>query len=109
MCRSARRRSISSSSSPRLRPARLSAAPSAFAAIVVYAQELVPGRVGMISGVFFGFAFGMAGLGAAVLGELADRIGIDAVYRLCAYLPVIGVLAAFLPDIEAPQVSSAAA
>ena len=82
---------------------------SAFSAIVVYAQELVPGRVGMISGVFFGFAFGMGGLGAAVLGQLADRIGIDAVYRLCAYLPLIGVLAAFLPDIDAPRVSSAAA
>jgi len=73
---------------------------SAFSAIVVYAQELVPGRVGMISGVFFGFAFGMAGLGAAVLGELADRIGIEAVYGLCAYLPLIGLLAAFLPDID---------
>ena len=73
---------------------------SAFSAIVVYAQELVPGRVGMISGVFFGFAFGMAGLGAAVLGELADRVGIESVYRLCAFLPVIGVLAAFLPDVK---------
>jgi MFS transporter, FSR family, fosmidomycin resistance protein len=73
---------------------------SAFSAIVVYAQELVPGRVGMISGVFFGFAFGMAGLGAAILGQLADRIGIEAVYRLCAYLPLIGLLAAFLPDID---------
>ena len=73
---------------------------SAFSAIVVYAQELVPGRVGMISGVFFGFAFGMAGLGAAVLGELADRVGIESVYRLCAFLPLIGVLAAFLPDVK---------
>ena len=73
---------------------------SAFSAIVVYAQELVPGRVGMISGVFFGFAFGMAGLGAAILGQLADRIGIEAVYRLCAYLPLIGLLAAFLPDVD---------
>jgi len=73
---------------------------SAFSAIVVYAQELVPGRVGMISGVFFGFAFGMGGLGAAVLGQLADRIGIEAVYRLCAYLPLIGLLAAFLPHVE---------
>jgi FSR family fosmidomycin resistance protein-like MFS transporter len=73
---------------------------SAFSAIVVYAQELVPGRVGMISGVFFGFAFGMAGLGAAVLGELADRMGIESVYRLCAFLPIIGVLAAFLPDVK---------
>ena len=60
---------------------------SAFSAIVVYAQELVPGRVGLISGVFFGFAFGMGGLGAAVLGLLADRIGIEMVYSLCAFLP----------------------
>ncbi len=73
---------------------------SAFSAIVVYAQELVPGRVGLISGVFFGFAFGMGGLGAAALGQLADRIGIEGVYGLCAYLPAIGLLAAFLPNIE---------
>jgi FSR family fosmidomycin resistance protein-like MFS transporter len=73
---------------------------SAFSAIIVYAQELVPGRVGLISGVFFGFAFGMGGLGAAVLGALADRIGIEAVYRLCAFLPLIGAIAAFLPSIE---------
>jgi FSR family fosmidomycin resistance protein-like MFS transporter len=72
---------------------------SAFSAILVYAQELVPGRVGLISGVFFGFAFGMGGLGAAVLGQLADRIGIEAVYRICAFLPIIGILAAFLPDV----------
>ena len=71
---------------------------SAFSAILVYAQELIPGRVGLISGVFFGFAFGMGGLGAALLGQLADRIGIEAVYRICAFLPLIGVLAAFLPD-----------
>jgi FSR family fosmidomycin resistance protein-like MFS transporter len=73
---------------------------SAFSAIVVYAQELVPGRVGLISGVFFGFAFGMGGLGAAVLGALADRTGIEFVYRLCAFLPMIGALAAFLPDVD---------
>ncbi|HKB11336.1 MAG TPA: MFS transporter [Vicinamibacterales bacterium] len=73
---------------------------SAFSAIVVYAQELMPGRVGMVSGIFFGFAFGMAGLGAAILGQLADRLGIEAVYRLCAYLPLIGLLAVFLPDVE---------
>jgi FSR family fosmidomycin resistance protein-like MFS transporter len=73
---------------------------SAFSAIVVYAQELVPGRVGLISGVFFGFAFGMGGLGAAVLGALADRLGIEFVYRVCAFLPTLGVLAAALPDIE---------
>ena len=73
---------------------------SAFSAIVVYAQELVPGRVGLISGLFFGFAFGMGGVGAAALGRLADRIGIEAVYGLCAFLPAIGVLAAFLPDLS---------
>ena len=73
---------------------------SAFSAIVVYAQELVPGRVGLISGVFFGFAFGMGGIGAAVLGQLADRIGIEGVYGLCAFLPAIGLLAAFLPNVE---------
>jgi FSR family fosmidomycin resistance protein-like MFS transporter len=72
---------------------------SAFSAIVVYAQELVPGRVGLISGVFFGFAFGMGGIGAAVLGQMADVIGVEAVYRLCAFLPAIGLLAAFLPDV----------
>jgi FSR family fosmidomycin resistance protein-like MFS transporter len=72
---------------------------SAFSAIVVYAQELVPGRVGLISGVFFGFAFGMGGIGAAVLGQMADVIGIEAVYRLCAFLPAIGLLAAFLPEV----------
>ncbi|APG04023.1 MFS transporter [Luteibacter rhizovicinus DSM 16549] len=71
---------------------------SAFPAIVVFAQELVPGKVGMISGLFFGFSFGMGGLGAAVLGELADHIGIEEVYRICAFLPLIGLLAAFLPD-----------
>jgi FSR family fosmidomycin resistance protein-like MFS transporter len=74
---------------------------SAFSAIVVYAQELVPGRVGLISGVFFGFAFGMGGLGAAALGEMADVIGIESVYRLCAFLPAVGLLAAFLPDLDA--------
>jgi FSR family fosmidomycin resistance protein-like MFS transporter len=73
---------------------------SAFSAIVVFAQELVPGRVGLISGVFFGFAFGMGGLGAAALGRLADEIGIESVYALCAFLPAIGLLAAFLPDVD---------
>ncbi|MEP6914384.1 MAG: MFS transporter, partial [Acidobacteriota bacterium] len=72
---------------------------SAFSAIVVYAQDLVPGRVGLISGLFFGFAFGMGGLGAAALGRLADVIGIEAVYGWCAFLPAIGLLAAFLPDL----------
>ncbi|WP_300622340.1 MFS transporter, partial [Dokdonella sp.] len=73
---------------------------SAFAAILVYAQELVPGRTGVIAGLFFGFAFGMGGIGAAVLGQLADRIGIEAVYGLCAWLPAIGLLAWFLPSME---------
>jgi len=73
---------------------------SAFAAILVYAQELIPGRTGMIAGLFFGFAFGMGGLGAAALGQLADRIGIEAVYGLCAYLPAIGLMAWFLPKLE---------
>ncbi|HMN47322.1 MAG TPA: MFS transporter [Povalibacter sp.] len=73
---------------------------SAFSAILVYAQDLVPGKVGMISGLFFGIAFGMGGLGAAVLGHLADVTSIEYVYGLCAYLPLIGVLAAFLPAME---------
>jgi FSR family fosmidomycin resistance protein-like MFS transporter len=73
---------------------------SAFSAIVVFAQELVPGRVGMVSGLFFGFAFGAAGIGAALLGDLADRTGIDFVYRLCSYLPALGLLTALLPTIE---------
>jgi MFS transporter, FSR family, fosmidomycin resistance protein len=75
---------------------------SAFAAIVVYAQELMPGRVGAVSGLFFGFAFGMGGIGAAVLGWLADRTSIEFVYEVCAFLPAIGLLAAFLPNIERP-------
>ncbi|MBZ5559182.1 MAG: MFS transporter [Acidobacteriia bacterium] len=79
---------------------------SAFSAIVVYAQELVPGRIGLISGVFFGFAFGMGGLGAAVLGALADHTGIEFVYRLCAFLPLIGALAAFLPDVDVRRLES---
>ena len=73
---------------------------SAFSAIIVYAQELVPGRVGAISGLFFGFAFGIAGVGAAVLGELADRTSIATVYLVCSYLPAIGILGFWLPKIE---------
>jgi FSR family fosmidomycin resistance protein-like MFS transporter len=73
---------------------------SAFSAIVVYAQELMPGRVGMVSGLFFGLAFGMAGIGAAALGELADLTNIEFVYRVCSFLPLIGLLTALLPDIE---------
>jgi len=73
---------------------------SAFPAIVVFAQELVPGKVGMISGLFFGFSFGMGGLGAAVLGWLADATSIETVYQVCAFLPAIGLLTAFLPNVE---------
>lgn len=72
---------------------------SAFPAIVVFAQDLVPGKVGMISGLFFGFSFGMGGIGAALLGWLADRTSIEEVYRICAFLPAIGLLTALLPDI----------
>jgi FSR family fosmidomycin resistance protein-like MFS transporter len=71
---------------------------SAFPAIIVYAQELLPGKVGMVAGLFFGFAFGMGGIGAAVLGQLADVTGIRFVYQLCAFLPAIGLLTAFLPN-----------
>jgi len=73
---------------------------SAFSAILVYAQELVPGKVGTVSGLFFGMAFGMGGIGAALLGRLADLRGIFYVYQVCAYLPLIGLLALFLPDLE---------
>ena len=73
---------------------------SAFSAILVYAQELVPGKVGMISGLFFGFAFGIAGVGAAFLGRLADVTGIGFVYQICSFLPLIGLFAAFLPDLD---------
>ncbi|HEY1022012.1 MAG TPA: MFS transporter [Flavisolibacter sp.] len=72
---------------------------SAFSAILVYAQELLPGKVGMVSGLFFGFAFGMGGLGSALLGALADSTSISYVYQVCAYLPLIGLLTAFLPDL----------
>ncbi|MGV8878803.1 MAG: MFS transporter [Sphingobacteriaceae bacterium] len=75
---------------------------SAFSAILVYAQELVPGKVGLIAGLFFGFAFGMGGIGSALLGALADRTSIGEVYQICSFLPLIGILTAFLPDIEAP-------
>ncbi|SAK74034.1 major facilitator transporter [Caballeronia arationis] len=70
---------------------------SAFSAILVYAQELIPGKVGMVAGLFFGFAFGMGGVGAAVLGHLADTTSIDYVYKLCSFLPLIGMLAVLLP------------
>jgi FSR family fosmidomycin resistance protein-like MFS transporter len=73
---------------------------SAFSAIVVYAQELVPGRTGMIAGLFFGLAFGMGGLGAAILGEVADWTSIGYVYKICSFLPLIGLVTWFLPNIE---------
>ena len=73
---------------------------SAFPAIVVYGQELLPGRVGLISGLFFGLSFGMGGIGAGALGVLADREGIEFVYRVCSFLPLLGLFAAFLPDLR---------
>jgi len=73
---------------------------SAFSAILVYAQELVPGKVGLIAGLFFGLAFGMAGIGSAILGELADRTSIEYVFYLCSFLPLIGLLTAFLPNLQ---------
>ncbi len=80
---------------------------SAFPAIVVYAQELLPGRTGTVAGLFFGLAFGMGGIGAAVLGYLADTSGISFVYQLCAWLPIIGLLAGFLPNVERPRQAAA--
>jgi MFS transporter, FSR family, fosmidomycin resistance protein len=79
---------------------------SAFSAILVYAQELVPGRVGMISGLFFGFAFGMGGIGAAVLGKLADATSVVYVYKVCSYLPAIGLLTGFLPNLERKRIGA---
>lgn len=73
---------------------------SAFSAILVYATELIPGKVGMIAGLFFGFAFGMGGLGSAILGKIADNNSIEYVFRICAFLPLIGVITGFLPNIE---------
>ena len=87
---------------------------SAFSAILVYAQELMPGRIGMVSGLFFGLAFGLGGIGAALLGKLADLTSINFVYHVCTFLPALGILTAFLPNLEpaktkllAPQKSSA--
>jgi MFS transporter, FSR family, fosmidomycin resistance protein len=73
---------------------------SAFSAILVYAQELVPGKVGTISGLFFGFAFGMGGVGSAALGRLADHTSINFVFLVCSFLPLIGLLTAFLPNLS---------
>jgi FSR family fosmidomycin resistance protein-like MFS transporter len=81
---------------------------SAFSAIVVYAQELMPGRIGTVSGLFFGLAFGMGGVGAAVLGELADLTSVELVFRLCAFLPAIGLVTWLLPNLESSSRRSAA-
>jgi MFS transporter, FSR family, fosmidomycin resistance protein len=78
---------------------------SAFSAILVYAQELMPGKVGLVSGIFFGFAFGMGGIGSALLGQLIDLTNIRFVFQLCAFLPLLGLLTAFLPDIERKRAS----
>ena len=74
---------------------------SAFAAILIYAMELMPGRIGMVGGLFYGLSFGLGGLAAALLGEVADRIGIANVYQICSFLPAIGLLAWFLPRVRA--------
>ncbi|HKT99353.1 MAG TPA: MFS transporter, partial [Paraburkholderia sp.] len=81
---------------------------SAFSAILVYAQELIPGKVGMVAGLFFGFAFGLGGIGAAVLGQLADATSIGFVYKVCSFLPLIGILTVFLPDVEGKRARQAA-
>ena len=73
---------------------------SAFSAILVYAQELLPGKVGMISGLFFGLAFGLGGIGSAVLGKIADLHSIQFVYHVCSFLPLIGIITFFLPDLK---------
>jgi len=82
---------------------------SAFSAILVYAQELMPGRIGMVSGLFFGLAFGLGGIGAAFLGKLADLTSINYVYHVCAFLPAIGILTAFLPNLEPAKATTGAA
>jgi MFS transporter, FSR family, fosmidomycin resistance protein len=76
---------------------------SAFPAIIVYAQDMLTHRIGMVSGLFYGFSFGLGGIGAAVLGLLADHYGVDFVYHVCAFLPVLGLFAAFLPDVRPPD------
>jgi len=82
---------------------------SAFSAIVVYGQELMPGNVGMVAGLFFGFAFGISGIGAAALGHLADVTSIGFVYRICSFLPALGLLTAFLPNLDATRLKLARA
>jgi FSR family fosmidomycin resistance protein-like MFS transporter len=81
---------------------------SAFPAILVYAHELLPGRVGLVSGMFFGFAFGLGGIGAAAMGRIADASSIAFVYQLCSYLPVIGLVVWLLPDLEGDRARKAA-
>jgi len=76
---------------------------SAFASIMIYAMELLPNRIGLIGGLFYGLNFGMGGIAAAVLGVLAESYGIDTVYRLCSFLPLAGLLTVFLPRIEEPR------
>jgi len=73
---------------------------SAFPAILLYAQELLPNKLGMVSGLFFGFAFGVAGIASAILGSLADTYGIEAIYSFCAYTPLLGVVAFMLPSLK---------
>src|SRR5690606_29837250 len=78
---------------------------SAFSAILVFAQELIPGKVGMVSGMFFGFAFGIAGIGSALLGKLADITSINYVFQVCAFLPLLGLVTSFLPNIGKSKAS----
>ena len=78
---------------------------SAFSAILVYATELVPGKVGLIAGLFFGLAFGMGGLGSAVLGKLADKTSIEYVFKVCAFLPLIGIFTGLLPNLDSQKKS----
>jgi FSR family fosmidomycin resistance protein-like MFS transporter len=80
---------------------------SAFPAIIVYAQDMLSHRIGMVSGLFYGFSFGLGGIGAAVLGAVADHFGIVFVYQVCAFLPLLGLLAAFLPDVRPPEAAAA--
>ena len=81
---------------------------SAFPAIIVYAQDMLTNRIGMVSGLFYGFSFGLGGVGAAVLGVVADHYGIVFVYQICAFLPLLGLLAAFLPDVRPPSAGNRA-
>ncbi|HEX5960909.1 MAG TPA: MFS transporter [Rhodanobacteraceae bacterium] len=82
---------------------------SAFPAIIVYAQDMLTHRIGMVSGLFYGFSFGLGGLGAAILGVIADHFGIEFVYQVCAFLPLLGLLAVFLPDVRPPGMVRATA